>query len=163
MASLKLPRKPTIRVLFDSDNPAAIAEWTLLSDNASTSGIRLTNVSSSDPSELLASGLYDVFLGPQQLVGVGAGSVQQLLNGPSKLPSETYSELTKDVLVANEKSLGAALQTLDAKLFELGYGLPMYQLPNLLVYNKRIQRLNADPYGANSTWGYWTWNVSADK
>jgi len=163
VASLKLSKKPTIRVLFDSDNPAAIAEWTLLSDNASTSGLRLTNVSSSDPSERLASGLYEVFLGPQQLLGVGSGSVQQLLNGPSKLPFELYGELTKDVLAANEKSIGSALQALDAKLFELGYGLPMYQLPNLLVYNKRIQRLNADPYGTNSTWGYWTWNVSADK
>lgn len=163
VAGLKLPRKPTIRVLFDSDNPAAIAEWTLLSDNAATSGLRLTNVSSSDPSDLLASGLYEVYLGPQQLLGVGSGSVQQLLNGPSKLPIETYNELTKDVLAANDKSIGKALQVLDGKLFELGYGLPLYQLPNLLVYNKRIERLNADPFGSNSTWGYWTWNVSADK
>jgi hypothetical protein len=39
----------------------------------------------------------------------------------------------------------------------------MYQLPKVLVFNKRIQGLLADPFGANSTWGYWTWNVSADK
>lgn len=163
IASLKLGYLPRVRVLFDSDNPAAIAEWTLLSDNAATSGFRLTNVSSSDPSDRLAAGLYDVYLGSFPLLGVGTGSVQQLVSGPAKMPVETYTEFTKDVFAATEKNLGAALQDLDKKLFELGYGLPMYQLPNVLVYNKRIQGLLADPFGANSTWGYWTWNVSADK
>jgi hypothetical protein len=33
----------------------------------------------------------------------------------------------------------------------------------LLVHNQRIQGLVADPTAATSTWGYWTWKVSADK
>lgn len=163
VASLKLKSKPNIRVLFDSDNPASVAEWTLLSDHAATSGFRLTNVSSSDPSDKLSTGLYDVYLGELPLLGVGTGSVQVLANGPSKMPSDTYNELTKDVLAASDKNVGAALQALDKKLFELGYGLPMYQAPTLLAYNNRVQGLMADPFGSNSTWGYWTWHVSADK
>ncbi|MEN9608560.1 MAG: hypothetical protein RLZZ06_491 [Actinomycetota bacterium] len=160
---LKLKSKPGVRVLFDSDNPAAVAEWTLLSDNAATSGFKMTNVSSSDPSERLSNGTYEVYLGALPLIGVGTGSVQQLVNGPAKMPQATYEALTKDVLAAGEKSIGGALQTLDQKLFELGYGLPMYQLPTLLVYNSRIQGLVADPFASNATWGYWTWHVSADK
>jgi peptide/nickel transport system substrate-binding protein len=163
IAGLKLGFKPNIRVLFDSDNPASVAEWTLLSDHAATSGFRLTNVSSSDPSDKLATGLYDVYLGTQALLGVGTGSIQVLANGPAKMPMETYNELAKDVFAANDKNLGVALQALDKKLFELGYGLPMYQVPTLLVYNNRVQGLMADPFGSNSTWGYWTWHVSADK
>lgn len=163
IGSLKLGGRPNVRVLFDSDNPAAVAEWTLLSDNASTSGFRLTNISSSDPSSRLASGSYEVYLGELPLLGVGAGSVQQLVNGPARMPSGMYTELTKDVFSANEKSLSGALQALDKKLFDTGYGLPLYQLPNLLVYNNRVQGLISDPFGSNSTWGYWTWHVSADK
>lgn len=160
---IQLPYTPTVRVLFDSDNPAAIAEWTLLSDHAATSGLRLTNVSSPDPSVRLNSGDYEVFLGPQPLLGVGSGSVQQLTNGPSKMPIETYIELTKDVLASTDTNLSAALQSLDKKLFDLGFGLPMYQLTALLVFNNRVQGLTTDPFGTNSTWGYWTWHVSADK
>ena len=163
IAGLKLKSVPGVRVLFDSDNPAAVAEWTLLSDNAATSGFKLTNVSSSDPSERLASGAYEVYLGALPLIGVGTGSVQQLVSGPARMPIDTFDQLTKEVLSATDKNLGGALETLDQKLFELGYGLPMYQLPTLLVYNNRIQGLVADPFAANTTWGYWTWHVSADK
>ena len=163
VAGLKLPRVPTVRVLFDSDNPSAVAEWTLLADHAATSGFRLTNVSSSEPSEQLALGNYEVYLGPLPLLGVGTGTVQLLESGPSHMPQETFSALTKDVLGAGDKDLGTKLQSLDKALFDLGYGVPMYQLPTVLVFNNRIQGFTADPFGANSTWGYWTWHVSSDK
>ncbi|MEY3855553.1 MAG: hypothetical protein RJA45_23, partial [Actinomycetota bacterium] len=156
-------KTPTIRVLFDSDNPAAIAEWTLLSDHAASSGLRLSNVSNPVPSIKLATGEYEVYLGPLPLLGVGTGSVQSLANGPAKMPSSTFEALTKDVFTATDKNLGSVLQALDKELFDLGYGLPMYQLPTLLVYNNRIQGFSADPFGNNSTWGYWTWHVSTDK
>ena len=163
IAGLKLGITPTIRVLFDSDNPAAVAEWTLLSDHTASTGLRLANISTPDPSVKLSSGEYEVYLGPLPLLGVGSGSVQSLANGPAKMPAATFEALTKAVFGATDKDLGSALQGLDKQLFDLGYGLPMYQLPTLLVFNNRIQGLRADPFGNNSTWGYWTWHVSADK
>jgi hypothetical protein len=39
----------------------------------------------------------------------------------------------------------------------------MYEMPTLLIYNQRIKGLVADPHATNSTWGYWTWQVSADN
>jgi peptide/nickel transport system substrate-binding protein len=159
----KLNYKPRVRVLFDTDNPAAVAEWTLLSDHASEAGFRLTNVSSADPSARYKSNLYEVYLGAQPLIGVGVGSVQQLLSGPIKMPEAQFEELTKGVTSATAKTIDAELQTLDQKLFELGIGLPMYEMPTLLIYNQRIKGLVADPHATNSTWGYWTWQVSADK
>ena len=163
VASLKLPKSPTLRVLFDSDSPSAVAEWTLLSDHAATSGFRLTNVSSSDPSERLALGAYEVYLGPLPLLGVGEGTVQLLASGPAHMPQDTFATLTKAVVSAGDKGLSGKLQELDKQLFDIGYGVPMYQLPTLLVHNNRIQGFMADPFGTNSTWGYWTWHVSADK
>ncbi len=163
VSSLNLSFTVPVRVLFNSSNSSAVAEWTLLSDHASTSGLNLLNVSSPDPSAALASGNYDVYLGPEPLIGVGSGSVQTLLSGPSRMPNTTYGELTKAVLASTDNNLNSALSDLDKKLFDYGYGLPLYQLPTLLAYNKRIQGLVADPFGANSTWGYWTWQVSADK
>lgn len=160
---LKLQGAPVIRVLFDSDSPAAVAEWTLLSDHSATSGFRLLNVSSSEPSEKLSAGLYEVYLGSLPLLGVGSGSVQQLANGPAKMPKALYNELTKDFSTSTDKTIGKALQDLDKRLFDIGYGLPMYQVPTILVYNNRVGQLIADPLGTNSTWGYWTWHVSADK
>ena len=163
VASAKLPVAPSVKVLFDTDDPAAVAEWTLLSDHASSSGFRLVNVSSDDPSKRYNNGAYDVFIGKLPLMGVGTGSVQQLLTGPNRMPKEQYLGLSAEVLAATEKTIDAKLQELDQKLFEIGIGLPMYQSPTLLVYNQRIKGLNADPTGTHSTWGYWTWQVSADK
>ena len=163
IASLKLPYQPVVKVLFDTDNQAAVAEWTLLSDNASSAGFRLMNISSDDPSTRYKQGKYNVYLGNFPLLGSGFGSVQQLLNGPNRMPAEQFLGLTADVIAAEPKNLDAKLQALDQKLFEIGIGLPMYESPTLLVHNQRIQGLVADPTAATSTWGYWTWKVSADK
>ena len=163
ISDLKLSYSPRVRVLFDTDNPAAVAEWTLLSDHASLAGFRLTNVSSADPKPRLEANTFDVFLGAQPLFGSGRGSVQQLVTGPNRMPLEQFAQLTADLASATEKSLPAKLQALDAKLFEAGIGLPMYQLPSLLIVNLRVKRHVADPLAANSTWGYWTWEVSPDK
>jgi peptide/nickel transport system substrate-binding protein len=158
-----LSRWATIKVLFDADSPAAVAEWTMLVDHASNAGVRLANISSSDPSIRLKSGDYDVYLGALPLLGSGSGSIEQLKTGPSRMPDETYSSVTKEVLAASDKTLPKMLSVMDKVLFDLGYGLPIYQLPTLTVYNNRIKNFTPDPFGNTSTWGYWTWNVSADK
>ena len=163
VASAKLSFVPTVKVLFDTDDPAAVAEWTLLSDHASSAGFRLMNISSDEPAFRYNNNAYDVYIGNQPLMGVGYGSVQQLVTGPNRMPLEQFQGLTADVLAADSKTLDAKLQALDQKLFELGIGLPLYQTPTLLVYNQRIKGLVADPTAINSTWGYWTWQVSSDK
>ena len=160
---LGLSRWATIKVLFDSDSPAAVAEWTMLVDHASNAGVRLANISSSDPSIRLKSGDYDVYLGALPLLGSGSGSIEQLKTGPARMPEETYNTVTKEVLAAKDKDLPKMLSVMDKLLFDLGYGLPMYQLPTLTVYSNRIKNFTPDPFGNTSTWGYWTWNVSADK
>jgi len=163
VASAKLSFVPTVKVLFDTDDPAAVAEWTLLSDHASSAGFRLMNISSDEPAFRYNNNAYDVYIGKQPLMGVGYGSLQQLVTGPNRMPLEQFQSLTADVLAADSKTLDAKLQALDQKLFELGIGLPLYQTPTLLVYNQRIRGLVADPTAINSTWGYWTWQVSSDK
>jgi len=163
VASAKLSFVPVVKVLFDTDDPAAVAEWTLLSDHASSAGFRLMNISTDDPSQRYNNNAYDVFIGKLPLMGVGTGSVQQLLSGPNRMPKEQFLGLTADVFAASEKTIDAKLQELDQKLFEIGIGLPMYQTPTLLVYNQRIKGLLTDPTGTNTTWGYWTWQVSSDK
>lgn len=163
VASLKLETVPTIRVLFDSDSPDAVTEWTLLSSHANETGLRLANVSSPDPSERLAIGGYDVYLGPLPLLGAGSGSVQQLASGPSRILPKAFKALTSEVLSGDSKKLSSAMQALDKKLFELGYGLPLYQLPRFALFNSRVSGVATDPSGSNVTWGYWTWHVSADK
>lgn len=163
VASAKLSFTPIVKVLFDTDDPAAVAEWTLLSDHASSSGFRLMNISTDDPSQRYNNNAYDVYIGKAPVMGVGFGSVQQLVSGPNRMPLEQFNALTADVIAADEKTLDAKLQELDKKLFEIGIGLPLYQSPTLLVFNQRIKGLVADPTASNATWGYWTWQVSSDK
>ena len=60
-SGLELPRK--VRVVFDTDNPRAQAAWILLRERAFSAGFKLRDLSSQDPTQVLASGDFDVYIG----------------------------------------------------------------------------------------------------
>jgi len=163
ISTIKFAKTPTVRVLFDANDPAAVAEWTLLSDHSANSGFNLTNLSGSNIAATLRSGAYDVYLGASPLLGAGAGSLQALTGGGYRMPQQTFATLTAGIATATGSKLDQLLQALDKALFDQAIGLPMYQIPELVIHNKRILNMQVDPYGNNSTWGYWTWHVTADK
>ena len=51
----------------------------------------------------------------------------------------------------------AVLKQVDAELYAAKFGLPLYQLPALLVYGKRIKTIVGAPNGGSAKYGYWNW------
>jgi peptide/nickel transport system substrate-binding protein len=149
-------------VVFDTDNPRAQIEWALLNERAVGAGFELVNLASEDPSVTLERGAYDVYIGVGSLVGTSEGDPLGLIGNPqTNFSNEKISELLSRY-AAEQTAIEAAdlLKQVDAELFASGYGLPLYQIPSIVVYSKNLANLVPAPFGHSATWGYWNWALA---
>lgn len=158
-------RKPQdIRVLFDSNNPRAKAEWSLLGEYAQLAGFNLIDVSSNEPRSVFATGEFDVYITTVELAGELNGDPYWFTGGllgqftSAKIESllTQYSAETKPL-----KQI-SVLKDIDAELFAARFGLPLYQVPSLLVYSDRLTSVVKAPYGGSATYGYWNWSIGGN-
>jgi peptide/nickel transport system substrate-binding protein len=150
-----------VRVLFDSNNPRAKAEWSLLSEYAAQAGFNLIDVSAKDPRTVFSTGEFDAYITTVRLASEAGGdpywftgnSVGQFENAKIDALLAKYAAETK---LLNQISV---LKDIDAELYSAKFGLPLYQVPSLLVYADRLTSVVKAPYGASATYGYWNWAV----
>ncbi len=150
-----------IRVLFDSNNPRAKAEWLLLSEYASQTGFNLIDVSAKDPRTVFSTGEFDAYITTVRLASEVGGdpywftgnSVGQFENAKIDALLAKFAAETEPL---NQISV---LKDIDAELYAAKFGLPLYQVPSLLVYADRLTSVVKAPYGASATYGYWNWAV----
>lgn len=151
-----------IRVLFDSNNPRAKQEFSLLSQYATAVGFNLIDVSVKDPRTVSATGEFDVFITTVALAGESAGDPYWFTGGSATL----FEDAELDALLVEYSSKSetidqiAVLKTIDARLYASKFGLPLYQVPALLVYGKRVKTVVSAPYGGTATYGYWNWALN---
>jgi peptide/nickel transport system substrate-binding protein len=153
-----------VRVLFDSNNPRAKAEWSLLGEYAALAGFNLVDVSSSEPRSVFSTGAFDVYITTVELAGELNGdpywftgsSVGQFTSPKIEALLAKYSTETKPLEQIS------VLKDIDAELFAARFGLPLYQVPSLLVYSDRLASVVKAPFGASATYGYWNWSISGN-
>lgn len=150
-----------VRVLFDSNNPRAKAEWLLLSEYAALAGFNLIDVSTKDPRTVFITGEFDAYITTVKLASEVGGdpywftgnSVGQFEN------AKIDALLAKYAAETNPLNQISVLKDIDAELYAAKFGLPLYQVPSLLVYGDRLISIVKAPYGASATYGYWNWSV----
>jgi len=159
----KLGSRVAVRVLFDTDNPRAQIEYSVLAEKASQVGFGLENVGVSDPTPALVSGEYDVFLAPTQLIGSPTLSLEEAFgkNSPTANDTAVQGLLSEFATATDAVSQAAALKKLDASLIASGYGLPLYQLPLTVASSKKLAKTPDLVGGSSLTAGYATWNLAA--
>ena len=158
-SGLELPRK--VRVVFDTDNPRAQAAWILLRERALSAGFKLRDLSSQDPTQVLASGDFDVYIGARPVPSLPSENVFAITSSAifgysSDLVDAALAELA---LASDERDRGAALAKLDKLLVADAYGMPLYEVPSLLVYADRIKGFVPSAFADSATWGYQNWAV----
>jgi peptide/nickel transport system substrate-binding protein len=158
-SGLELPRK--VRVVFDTDNPRAQAAWILLRERALSAGFKLTDLSSQDPTQVLASGEFDVYIGARPVVSLPSENIFAITSSAvfGYTSSPVDSALEELALASDERDRGAALVKLDKLLVADAYGMPLYEVPSLLVYADRIKGFVPSAYADSATWGYQNWAV----
>jgi peptide/nickel transport system substrate-binding protein len=158
-------RKPQdIRVLFDSNNPRAKAEWYLLAEYAAVAGFNLIDVSSSEPRTVFATGGFDAYITTVELAGELNGDPYWFTGGSiGKFTSPKIESLLAQ-FSAETKPLEqiSVLKDIDAELYASRFGMPLYQVPSLLIYSDRLATVVKAPQGSSATYGYWNWSISGN-
>lgn len=153
-----------VRVLFDSDNPRAKAEWALLGEYASAAGFNLIDVSTRDPRTVFATAEFDAYITTVELAA-------ELNGDPYWFTGDSFGRFENeqiDTLLAKYAAETlpleqiSVLKEVDAALFAAQFGMPLYQVPSLLVYSERLASVVKAPYGASATYGYWNWSISGN-
>lgn len=148
--------------MFDSNNPRAKQEFALLSQYANSVGFNLVDVSVKDPRTVSATGEFDVLITTVALAGETAGDPYWFTGGSTT----AFEDAELDQLLIDYSSKSetldqiAGLKAIDARLYAAQFGLPLYQVPALLVYGKRIKTVVSAPYGGTATYGYWNWALN---
>jgi peptide/nickel transport system substrate-binding protein len=152
-----------VRVVYDSSNPRSVSQFKSLSLRAASAGFNLLDLSSDSPTRALLRGEFDVYIGPRDLVGVpGAEPASLLSDKVTKYSDAKVAQLLVDYANApKELAQAAILRKIDAQLFASGYGIPLYQVPNLIIYLTKFGKLTVSPFGDSATWGFDSWSVSA--
>ena len=148
-------------MVFDTDNPRAQAAWILLRERALSAGFKLRDLSSQDPTQVLASGDFDVYIGARPVPSLPSENVFAITSSAifgysSDLVDAALAELA---LASDERDRGAALAKLDKLLVADAYGMPLYEVPSLLVYADRIKGFVPSAFADSATWGYQNWAV----
>jgi DNA-binding CsgD family transcriptional regulator len=114
-----------VRVLFDSNNPRAKAEWSLLSEYAAQTGFNLIDVSAKDPRTVFSTGEFDAYITTVRLASEVGGdpywftgnSVGQFENAKIDALLAKYAAETKPL---NQISV---LKDIDAELYAAKFAL----------------------------------------
>ena len=163
VAATEIDTPIDVRVVYNKDTPRSKAQFQAIAQRAASAGFNLIDISSADPSRVLLSGEFDVVIGPRPLVGIPGLDPQFLVS--DRVTRYQDAEVAK-LLVAYAKATKPIKQAeiwkqIDARLYATSYGLPLYQVPNLIIYNTELGNFSIAPFGDSATWGYWTWSVSA--
>jgi peptide/nickel transport system substrate-binding protein len=150
-----------IRVLFDSNNPRAKNEFALLGQYAYKVGFNLIDVSVADPRTVFSTGEFDAYITTVPLAGEAGGNPYWFTAAVTGFADPALDALLVDYS-ARVETLDqiAVLKKIDAELYGAKFGLPLYQLPSLLVYSKRVKAIVGAPNGGSATYGYWNWALN---
>ena len=165
MKSLNIASPVNVRVVFDTDNPRAQAEWQLLQARASSAGFSLESVASPDPATTIANRDFDVFIGPRPLISEPGADIFALTNDSfNGFHSATVEGILAKYAAAKPGiAQDEQLKNLDVELFNEAYGLPLYEVPSMLLYTSRVGGFVASPHGSSATWGYYNWAIKASS
>jgi peptide/nickel transport system substrate-binding protein len=165
MKSLGADIPVTVRVVFDSDNPRAQAEWALLVARCESAGFSLVSLASADPSEVVKSGEFDVYLGAREIVSTPGADLYSLTSSSfvgfqSEVVDEKLAKLAKAKTGLSQQAL---LKEIDTELFKVAYGMPLYEVPSMVVAADTVSGFKPSPHAASATWGYYNWSQVSSK
>jgi peptide/nickel transport system substrate-binding protein len=158
---------PTIRILYNKDNPNRARAFSLIRESARAAGFTVEDggLGSSDWVTALSAGNYDAailgWIGP----GVGVSRVPQIFKtgGGSNFTGFSDTEADK----AMEELAGTTdlakqdelLASVDKRVWQNAYGLPLYQTTGTVAYSNRVTGIAPSSGPLGVWWNVWEWRL----
>lgn len=151
-----------LRVLFDANSARGQLEFTEFSKLGKLGGFDVQNVSSDNPASVLSSGQWDVYITNLPRLSQDGAALATAVGALTGFHSDAASKLVAKVAAGSSLAgSGADELALDRALIQGYYGLPLFQLDNLVVWSDKLKGYSAKPGNASVAWGYSIWSVSA--
>lgn len=160
---------PTVRIMYNKDNPNRLDAYTLITQAASQAGFKIVDggLPKTQWSDALDSGTYDASIFGWINTGVGVSGVPQIFKTGAGSNFNGFSDPAADALMdqlvqttdtATQTSL---MQQIDQKIWASDYGLPLFQTPGVVAYDSRrvigFEKYNPNQYGV--FWNAFDWRV----
>lgn len=159
---------PTVRILYNRDNPNRAKAYALIRDSAARAGFRVEDggQASADWAASLSRGGYDAALSGWIGTEAGVSRVPQIFRTGAGSNFTGYSDGDADKLMeqlAVTTDLGKQdelLAEIDKHVWEDAYGLPLYQTRGTTAFNSRVAGVKTSPGPVGVWWNVWDWRLA---
>ncbi len=157
---------PTIRLMYNINNPNRVAAFEAIQASASQAGFVIEDVGREDWSAQLGSDIYDAVIFGWISPGVGNGTIPQIFASFGGSNFNQYKNATVDEIA---QTIPVTLDTdkideltieADTELFSDAYGLPLFQGPGLEAHTERVEGITFMGNQTGVFWNFWEWTVS---
>jgi peptide/nickel transport system substrate-binding protein len=157
-------RTPTVRILYNSENPVRVDTFALIKESAEKAGFKVEDLGDPNWGEKLPEGNYEASLFGWVSPGVGTEALTQIFKAGGGGNYNSYSNPDVDALATDarvtldEEERRQKMYEMDRILFEDDYGLPLFQSPGMFGVAEDV---NGVEYMANQTgvfWNFWEWS-----
>lgn len=153
-------KTPTVRILYNNENPVRADTYAMIRESASKAGFKVEDAGSPDWSKQLKGGDYEASIFGWVSPGVGHSSYGQIFATGGGGNYNGYSNSEVDALAAeirktvnDEDKVNELGTQVDSKLFEDKYGLPLFQ--SIGVWGVRDGVEGFDKFNPGSASFYW--------
>ncbi|WP_299166134.1 ABC transporter family substrate-binding protein [uncultured Arthrobacter sp.] len=159
---------PEVRIMYNADNPNRVDAYTLIAESAEQAGFTVVDggLPGNEWGAALGGGTYDATIFGWVSPGVGVNGVPQLYGCDSasnfngfcdEEAQAAMDELIVTIDPAEQQELSI---TVDTRLFETGYGLPLFQSIGINAADEAVQGLTFNPGLVGVWWNFWEWSVA---
>lgn len=156
---------PTVRILYNTNNPNRVDEFQAISTSAAKAGIKVVDAGSPDWSKLLPGGNYDASLFGWISPGAGTSQIPQLFTTSGGGNYNNFTASNSDALATqttlDTSKLTSLEKNIDKTAFAQGYGLPLFQLPGVFGATSRVDGVKYMGNQNGPFWNFWEWTVKS--
>ena len=157
---------PTIRLMYNINNPNRVAAFEAIQASASQAGFIIEDVGREDWGSQLGSDIYDAVIFGWISPGVGNGTIPQIFasfggSNFNKYANTRVDEIAREIPgTLDTDTIDELTVEADGHLFADGYGLPLFQGPGLEAHTNRLQGVTFMGNQTGPLWNFWEWTVS---
>ena len=156
---------PTVRILYNRDNPNRVKAFSLIRESASKAGFQVVDggLGGSDWGQNLGGGSYDAAIFGWISAGVGVAGVPQVFRSGSGSNYNGFSDPDADKLMdeligtTERGKQDSLIQQIDKKIWSSAYGLPLFRTVGVIAYSDRMTGVKFMPSQTGAWWNFWEW------
>ncbi len=154
-----------VRIMYDNTNARRQQEFQLIKESAEKAGFTIEDVGDVNWGTRLGDKTYDVSLFGWQSESTGitdsdANYRTGAQNNYGGYSNPETDKILDEILVAEESEQEKLVTDLEAQLTEDAFGAPIFQHPELVIYNEKLKNASSTTVSPTIFWNYWEWEVN---